>query len=173
MAIRKAAGMILNIMGSLLLLMIAAACLSLFIPRAFGWEPYNVVSGSMEPTISVGSMAYVVRTDPELISDGEVIAFYDDLGNTVVHRAVRNRMVEGEIVTRGDANDANDMKPVPWDRVIGRVSVVVPYLGMWAAATANMTGKLWTICVAIGGAVLNMAGTRLRKGNVPDDEEDA
>lgn len=171
MAGRKAAGVILSLMGSLLLLLIAAACMAVFVPRAFGWEPYTVVSGSMEPSIPVGSMAYVVKTDPGLINDGEVIAFFDDLGNTVVHRAVRNRMVEGEIVTKGDANDANDMKPVPWDRVIGRVSIVVPYLGTWAAAVAGMPGKLWTMCVAIGGAVLNVAGARLRKGRVPDGED--
>lgn len=173
MAGRKAAGAILSITGVLLLLLIAAACLAMAVPRAFGWEPYTVVSGSMEPSIHVGSMAYVVRTDPDLINDGEIIAFFDDLGNTVVHRAVRNRMVEGEIVTKGDANDANDMKPVPWNRVIGRVGVVVPYLGTWSAAMTGMSGKLWTICVAIGGAVLNMAGSRLRKGHVTDDEEDA
>ena len=170
MAGRKAAGAALSVLGIVLLVLVAAACLASSVPRAFGWEPYTVVSGSMEPAIPVGSMAYVTRTDPDLILDGEVIAFFDDLGNTVVHRAVRNRIVEGEIVTRGDANDANDMKPVPWDRVIGRVGLTVPYLGTWSAASGSMAGKLWTMCVALGGAVLNMAGSRLRKNPEPDEE---
>ncbi len=172
MAGKKAAGAALSVLGVVLLVLVAAACLAMSLPRAFGWEPYTVVSGSMEPAIPVGSMAYVTRTDPDLILDGEVIAFFDDLGNTVVHRAVRNRIVEGEIVTKGDANDAPDMKPVPWDRVIGRVGTTVPMLGTWAAATSGTAGKLWTMCVALGGAVLNMAGTRLRKDPEEEPEND-
>lgn len=172
MAGRKAAGAALSVFGVVLLVLVAAACLASSVPRLFGWEPYTVVSGSMEPAIPVGSMAYVMRTDPDLILEGDVIAFFDDLGNTVVHRAVRNRIVEGEIVTKGDANDAADMKPVKWDRVIGRVGTTVPGLGAWAAATGGMAGKLWTMCVALGGAILNIAGSRLRKDPASKDEDE-
>lgn len=36
----------------------------LLMPRLFGYAPYAVLSGSMEPEYPVGSLIYVTATDP-------------------------------------------------------------------------------------------------------------
>ena len=54
----KTIGHILCAAGISLMILVVAACLSLIIPRLAGYEGYVVVSGSMEPTIPVGSLIY-------------------------------------------------------------------------------------------------------------------
>ena len=44
-----------SVLGTLLLIIIVAAYLPITIPRAFGYEIYTVISGSMEPAIPTGS----------------------------------------------------------------------------------------------------------------------
>lgn len=40
-------------------------CIPLTLPRLFGYHIYSVVSGSMEPSIPVGSMVYIKNEAPE------------------------------------------------------------------------------------------------------------
>ena len=65
-----------SVLGTLLLIIIVAAYLPITIPRAFGYEIYTVISGSMEPAIPTGSLVYVKYIQPEEIQTEDVIAFY-------------------------------------------------------------------------------------------------
>ena len=79
-----------SVLGTLILLGVIAAFLPLTVPRLMGYEIYEVVSGSMEPEIPVGSILYVEETPPEEIEAGDVIAFMRN--DTVVsHRVEENR----------------------------------------------------------------------------------
>jgi len=49
-----------SVLGTLLLIIIVAAYLPITIPRAFGYEIYTVISGSMEPAIPTGSLVRMV-----------------------------------------------------------------------------------------------------------------
>ena len=69
----RASGRLLSVMGVILILIVIAACLTLVIPKAAGYEAYVVVSGSMEPNIPVGSLVYSEKTDPALLRAGDVI----------------------------------------------------------------------------------------------------
>ena len=68
--IRKKAGLLIyfpalcSVIGTLMLLVVIAAALPLTVPNFMGYEIYNVVSGSMEPTVPVGSIIYVKEIDP-------------------------------------------------------------------------------------------------------------
>ena len=79
--IRKKAGLLIyvpalcSVIGTLMLLVVIAAALPLTVPNFMGYEIYNVVSGSMEPTIPVGSIIYVKEIDPSDIYSGDIIAF--------------------------------------------------------------------------------------------------
>ena len=101
-----------NIAGTLILLSVIASCLPVTVPRFMGYEIYNVVSGSMEPEIPVGSLLYIKETEPEGMEEGEVIAFYGmaDAGAIITHRVVENRVVMGELITKGDENEKEDIK---------------------------------------------------------------
>ena len=54
----------ISAMNSVLLLAVILLSLPLAVPRAFGYQPYSVVSGSMEPSIPVGSLVFVKNKDP-------------------------------------------------------------------------------------------------------------
>lgn len=158
-----------NLFGILILLAAIAACLPLTVPKLMGYEIYNVISGSMEPEIPVGSVIYVAAAAPEEISGDDIIAFWS--GDSVVtHRVMENRLVEGEFVTKGDANEAEDMNTVPYENLIGRVTYHIPMLGDLMVIVTGTVGKIYVLCFAACGVMLNMLASRLRDGR--DDDED-
>lgn len=130
-------------LGTVLLIIIVAACVPLTVPRLFGLQLYTVVSGSMEPSIPTGSLIYVGETEPKDVENGSVIAFFGsaDSESIITHRVVENRTLTGEFVTKGDANDKEDMKPVSYDRYIGEVVLSVPWLGNLAYAVTSAQGR--------------------------------
>lgn len=151
-----------NLFGTLILLLVIALCGPMTVPRLFGYEIYHVVSGSMEPEIPVGSLIYVEGADPEKISEGEVIAFRS--GSTVVvHRVMQNKVVEGEFVTKGDANAAEDRNTIPYAQLNGRVIYHFPWAGQLLSLYASPVGKVYLVLFAACGAMLNMLAGRLRK----------
>ncbi len=62
-----------SIAGTLILLGVIAFYLPVSIAHAKGYEVYNVVGGSMEPAIPVGSVIYVETLRPEEVAEGDVI----------------------------------------------------------------------------------------------------
>lgn len=131
-------------LGTLVLVLLIAACVPLTVPRMLGYELYTVVSGSMEPAIPTGSLVYVEHAAPAAIKEGDVIAFYDamDAASVITHRVVTNSTVMGEFITKGDANADNDMRPIPYSYLIGRVRLSVPKLGALAQIFTSNAGKL-------------------------------
>ena len=151
-----------NLLGILILAAVILSCLPLTIPRLMGYEIYNVISGSMEPEIPVGSVVYVASVEPEKIVSEDVIAFRSG-GTVVTHRVVENRLTDGEFVTKGDANAAEDMNAVPYVNLIGRVEYHFPVIGRLMVLYTGAMGKVYVICFAACGAVLNMLAGRLRE----------
>lgn len=81
----------------------------------FVYKTALILSGSMEPTLSVDDLVIVKRADE--IKTGDIIAFYDESANKVMHRVID---VEGDtITTQGDANNAADT-PITRDKVCGK-----------------------------------------------------
>lgn len=105
-------GSILGTIGTGMIVIVIALCSLLVLPGLFGFQMYNVITGSMEPSIPVGSLIYVNVTEPEDIKEKDVIAFYSSLedGGIITHRVVANNVVSGTFNTKGDANDGEDRK---------------------------------------------------------------
>ena len=147
-------------LGIVLLVGVIGLCLPITAPRLAGYEIYEVVSGSMEPEIPVGSVLYVKSTDLTQIPEGDIIAFQD--GDVVVaHRVVYNRTSLGEFVTKGDANNVEDREPIPYDQVIGCVELHLPWLGMAMSLYATLVGKVYLLLIAGCGLMLCMLANRL------------
>lgn len=147
----------------LILVAVVAVCIPMTVPRLMGYEVYVVVSGSMEPAIPVGSALYVEAAAPEEVAAGDVIAFYDR-GVVITHRVVENHVVEGEFITKGDANAENDMAPVPYGALIGRMARSVPYLGNVMAVCSGTKGKIYLACGVAGAVLLLWAGDLFGNG---------
>ena len=151
-----------NIVGTVLLIAVIGLCVPLTVPRLLGYEVFDVISGSMEPELPVGSVIYVKATDPSEIQEGEIIAF-DDGNGVISHRVTTNRTSVGEFVTKGDANNIEDINPVPYDAVIGRVESHIPMMGAFMALYASTIGKVYLLLTAACGVMLNVLARRIRE----------
>ena len=93
-----------------------AGLLLLILPRA-GISVDMVLSGSMEPKIRTGGLVFTdtSRKDPQI---GDIIT-YSLNDSFVTHRVIRR---EGSmLITKGDANDGEDLAPVSAEQVLGTV----------------------------------------------------
>lgn len=175
--IRKKAGLLIyvpalcSVIGTIMLLVVIAAALPLTVPNFMGYEIYNVVSGSMEPTIPVGSIIYVKEIDPVDVQSGNIIAF--QAGDSIImHRVVDNKLVEGTFTTKGDANNGEDMNDVPYEDLIGIVVKHIPIMGQLLILFGSTFGRICMVCFAACGALLNILGNRFRDALVYEREEE-
>lgn len=105
-----------------------------------GVRSYDVLSGSMEPAIGVGSVVWAEPMNPAEARVGDVITFTDpsDDARLITHRLRSMRVEAGvaHVTTQGDANPAPERWTVPATEQIGRVAYVTPQLGharQWVA----------------------------------------
>lgn len=150
-----------NILGWLILLSVILACGTVTVPKLFGYETYDIISGSMEPALPVGSLVFVQPMAPEDVEPGNIVAFLSG-ESVVVHRVQKNQLVEGQLITKGDANDEADISPVSYDAVIGRVCLHLPIAGTLMTVCSSTVGKVYMIAFAACGVMLNMVAGRIR-----------
>jgi signal peptidase len=121
------------VLGLLVLAVVALAALVALVPAAVGGHSLTVLSGSMEPTLPVGSVAVLKPVDTAQVKPGDVLNFTDRDAATGQSRIVTHRVVEilpgPEFVTKGDANRTNDPQPVAAADVHGVLWYDVPYVG--------------------------------------------
>lgn len=155
---KKRTASICNFVGGSLLVIVILLCLPLTLPRLFGLTVYTVVSGSMEPTIPVGSLVYVEEVEAAEVEEGEIIAFYSasNSGAVITHRVVKNQIVSGKFITKGDANEAEDAMPIDYDLLVGKVILSVPVLGKMLSILGTPIGKIGAACAILLGLVLHI-----------------
>ncbi|KFF59609.1 hypothetical protein JF66_10130 [Cryobacterium sp. MLB-32] len=109
------------------------------------YRAYVVQTGSMIPTIPPESLVVVQAHEYSL---GQVITFMRD-GHVVTHRFVAVN-ADGGLVTRGDANEADDASAVLAADVIGGVVASPPKLGFWVVYFQNplTLGSLVLCCLS-------------------------
>ncbi len=120
---------ILKALVNIALSIIVAFGLFLLLPKAFGIEPNIVLSGSMEPYMRTGGLAFTNTKDlePEI---GDVITYRID-NKQVTHRVIDTE--DGCYVTKGDANEGVDAALVTQEQIVGTVVLTMPYLGYVAS----------------------------------------
>ena len=90
-------GVFLNILGTAIIIAVIVLCLMLTVPRLAGYAGYCVLTGSMEPTIPVGSLIYSESVDPASIAEGDVIVFSDGRSDVpITHRVISNDAENGQ-----------------------------------------------------------------------------
>lgn len=162
---KSLAAAVCSILGTVLLVVMVAVCLPLTVPRVFGYHIYSVVSGSMEPAIPIGSLLYIEKAQPEDMKEKDIIAFYggQDAMAIITHRVVENRVLMGEFITKGDANAAEDMDPVPYEDFIGKVRLSIPAVGGAAQAFTSTPGKIGAASLILLAVVLQVLGSMLER----------
>lgn len=128
-----------------------------------------VESGSMAPTIPVGSLAVVAPVRPAEVAVGDVLVFdAEGRGLPTSHRVVAitpATTTEGaSFTTQGDANATPDAEPVPATAVRGVVTHHVPGLGSWIGLLAWPVGPVLLVGVPLLLLAVDVGRERLGAG---------
>lgn len=150
-----------NVLGTVLIVGVILAFLPVPLAKLAGYDIYNIISGSMEPAIPIGSAILVRSVDPAALAPGEVIAFSRN-GAVVAHRVVEN---DTAITTKGDANEAADPMPVQYPNVIGRVEHSLPGVGGLLEMMTSGAGRLYAVGLVLAGGLLRVIGGQLGEKN--------
>lgn len=112
------------------------------LPTLLGYERYVIISGSMEPTLPVGSVVYDEVVPVDDLEVGDIITFLPPpeygIDDPVTHRIVKITLageetdVPGERLFRTKGDDNEDVDP--WEMVLdgpdqARVVRHIPYVG--------------------------------------------
>lgn len=94
------------------------------VANVFGYMPFSIQTGSMEPTIMTGDLIFVKKIDTSKLEKDDVISFYaieEGIKIIKTHRIVEIDDEGGVIsyVTKGDNNDEIDAVAVAPGDVIG------------------------------------------------------
>lgn len=149
MVVKRICQIINNIIIAVLIILV---CI-FFVPKILGCENLAVLSGSMEPKISVGSMVIVQDVDPNDLEVGDIITYKISDTTLVTHRIVSIDQDAQEIVTKGDANDVIDGEPVSFSNVVGKLFISIPFLGYISIYMQGKAG-IAIICGVVGILIL-------------------
>ena len=140
-----------SIVTTVLVVLIVLCAVFLMGSRIMGYRVYTVITGSMEPELSVGDLLYVKPVDPSTIKVGDDITFVlnEDLV-VATPRVIRIDAEKEHFYTKGLANDIEDA-PVHFKNVLGVVEFAIPKLGYVSDFIQNPPGMYITIAA---GAVL-------------------
>lgn len=117
----------------------------------FGLRAFHVETGSMTPTLPIGSMVLV--REQASYQSGDIITFRLEgrRDAVVTHRIVApagdpdiNKIAYR---TKGDANEDPDPESIPLDRVIGKVIFSVPYVGLAMGFAKTQMGFIALIVI--------------------------
>lgn len=139
-----------NIVLAIFLITIAIGVAYIAIP-VFGNNALIVRSGSMSPTIDVGSVVVVRESSYKV---GDIIAFKSNSDKEILttHRIIE-KVVDGDKIlykTQGDANKTPDETLVYQENILGKTSYIIPYVGkIMAFAKSDLGFPLFIIFPAL------------------------
>lgn len=128
------------------------------VPTVGGIFPMIVLTDSMSGTFESGDLIICHTAKPEDIQTGDVICYYDPMGNgttTVTHRVTEvTTDASGALAfkTKGDANNAEDTALVPASELIGVYQTHLAGVGNVALFMQTTQGLV--ICVGLPILVL-------------------
>ena len=145
---KKLLNIFMNTISAVLILMGIAAILLFAIPTVAGYKPFVVLSGSMEPEIQTGAIAYNnTHAKVEDVKVGDVIVFKLDK-SYVTHRVISIND-DNTFTTKGDANQTEDLAPVKFENFKEKTVFTIPYLGK-ALKLIQTRNAVFILVVAVG-----------------------
>ena len=121
------------------------------VPDIGGIFPMVILTDSMNPQLASGDLVICRKINAKNIKTGDVICFYDPEGNgtaTVTHRVpeiITDETGALAWITKGDANNTEDEKPVRSENLAGIYCWRLPGLGNTAMFMQSTKGIL--LCV--------------------------
>ena len=94
------------------------------LPKLFGVGEVVFLSGSMQPTIEVGSLGIV--HEEKNYKEGDIVTYIKD--RTLITHRIKEIKSDKEIIVQGDANNIAD-EPISKDMIEGRIIMTIPHMG--------------------------------------------
>ena len=146
-----------NVLSTLIVILALLLAVALVGVRFMGYKVYTVLSGSMEPTLHVGSLIYVKQVDYKELAAGDIITFMLDENTNVTHRIVEVVKDEADpyvlrFRTKGDANEDADGSLVHYKNVIGKPVFTIPQMGYFVNYIQHPPGRY--VAISAGSVLL-------------------
>ena len=160
---RSSKSAVMYVLSSAVLIIAVTVCLVVTVQtlvngytRFFGYSVFRVVTGSMEPTMSVGTVLICKNTDIDDISVGDIICFRSressHYGYIVTHRVV-SVQTDGTgrkyLESRGDANVSSDPYYVESENLLGRVTWYSKKDGVFNKMLDFLSGKIGFFAIIV------------------------
>ena len=94
------------------------------LPKLFGVGEVVFLSGSMQPTIEVGSLGIV--HEEKNYKEGDIVTYIKE--RTLITHRIKEIRSDNEIIVQGDANNIAD-EPISKDMIEGRIILTIPHMG--------------------------------------------
>ena len=120
-----------------------------------------VGSGSMEPTASVDDLLLIQGGTS--YQQGDVITYVSPKGTLITHRVKEVLPQNTGYITQGDANNIPD-KAISPQRVLGRVIIIVPFVGGIVYGLLSPGGLFLMVCAFLGIWLVRKVGWRQNEG---------
>lgn len=127
-------------------------------PILFGFRPVVVLTGSMEPALSVGSVIYYKEAGFEEIQSGDIITFdlNDDSDTVITHRVTSVDENLRAFETKGDANASADGNLIYYQYVKGKViDYKLPFVGFLVKYIQNIYLIIGIVAILLGKMVVD------------------
>lgn len=132
-----------------------------------------ISTGSMEPTIAVGTVAITRPLEASDVREEMIISFASpvDVETTIMHRVTEVREDNGSLSfrTKGDNNNAEDNWIVQPEYIQGELVYQVPYIGHLVAFVQTPLG--FGIAIGIPALLLVLAQIRRIKQGIEEEVE--
>ena len=137
----------------------AAVALSVF-GKAGTYQLFVVQSGSMKPSIEIGSVLLVQPTSQikkvasplpsAMFNKGDIVTYLSG-DNPITHRVFAVEDSDGQFTyqTKGDANRTPDQAKVAEGQILGKVLLTVPYVGHAVSFAKTQLGYIFLIVIPI------------------------
>jgi signal peptidase len=111
---------------------------------------FSVLTSSMEPAVSQGSVIVTVEPDERDLEKGDIVTFMpaEASATLVTHRISKVGPNPGSYITRGDANAVDD-REIIFDQIIGKHVFTIPFLGLMIYPLASPLSKVWLASIAM------------------------
>lgn len=125
------------------------------VPSVGGIFPMIVLTDSMKGTFDAGSLIICRTAQPEEIRVGDIICFFDPMGSgttTTTHRVMEIETDEDgnlSFITKGDANNTEDLAAVPASKLVGVYKFHIAGLGSFALFMQSTPGLIIFVALPI------------------------
>lgn len=133
---------LLNILGTVLLVILIAVVIVMFnarisgeAPNVFGYQIFRVSSGSMEPQLMIGDVIIVKDVEPQEVKNGDIVTYMGEEGDLddkfITHQIIADpQYVDGEYVFQTQGTAVGTIADPLWyeDQLVGVYVCKVPFI---------------------------------------------